>query len=68
MGEKTEQSSADLEAYMVDAVIILYLKTLDNPLVYRNLMRIRKMRGTNHTRDVLSVNITDDGMSVLKLD
>ena len=68
VGEKADESAADLEAYMVDAVVILFLRTLDNPLVYKNLMRIRKMRGTNHTRDVLSVEITEDGLSVLKLE
>jgi circadian clock protein KaiC len=68
VGEKADESAADLEAYMVDAVVILFLRTLNNPLVYKNLMRIRKMRGTNHTRDVLSVEITEDGLSVLKIE
>lgn len=68
VGEKADESAADLEAYMVDAVVILYLKTLDNPLVYKNLMRIRKMRGTNHTRDVLSVEINENGLTILKLE
>jgi circadian clock protein KaiC len=68
VGEKASESAADLEAYMVDAVVILYLKNIDNPRVYKNLLRIRKMRGTNHTRDVLLVTITEDGMSVQKLE
>lgn len=67
VGEKADESAADLEAYMVDAVVVMFLRTLNDPLVYKNLMRIRKMRGTNHTRDVLLVDITKDGLSVQKL-
>jgi KaiC/GvpD/RAD55 family RecA-like ATPase len=68
VGEKSTDGHADLEAYMVDAVLILYLKTVDNPFIFRNLLRIRKMRGTNHSRAVLAVDITRKGMKVLKLD
>jgi circadian clock protein KaiC len=67
VGEKASESATDLEAYMVDAVIILHLKSLDSPLVYKNLMRIRKMRGTDHTRNVLEVEMTEEGMKVKEL-
>lgn len=68
VGEKASESAADLEAYMVDAVVILYLQNIDNPRIFKNLMRIRKMRGTNHTRDVLSVDITETGLNVYKIE
>jgi circadian clock protein KaiC len=67
VGEKSDDDKNDLESYMVDAVVVLYLKTLDNPLSYKNLIRIRKMRGTNHTRDMMAVDITKDGMRVYSM-
>jgi circadian clock protein KaiC len=68
IGERTTHSESDLEAYMVDAVVHLDLKPLDNPLIYKNLLRIRKMRGTNHIRDMMAVEITKDGMRVYRMD
>jgi len=68
VGETFNETENDLEAYMVDAVIYLYLKSLDNPLIYKNMMRIRKMRGTNHIRDMMAVEITKDGMRVFRMD
>jgi circadian clock protein KaiC len=67
IGEKSDQNENDLEAYMVDSVLLLYLKPLDNPFVYKNLMRIRKMRGTDHVRDMMAVDITNDGMRVYRM-
>ena len=68
VGERAREGVTDLEAYMVDSVILLYLKSLDNPLIYKNLLRVRKMRGTNHLRDVLSVELTSGGMSVFRME
>jgi circadian clock protein KaiC len=67
IGEKSDETENDLESYMVDAVILLYLRPLDNPLVYKNLIRIRKMRGTNHSRDMMAVDITKDGMRIYRM-
>jgi circadian clock protein KaiC len=68
VGERSTENENDLEAYMVDSVMLLYLKPLDNPLVYKNLMRIRKMRGTNHIRNMMAVDITKEGMRVFSMD
>jgi len=68
IGESSTDSESDLEAYMVDAVILMDLKPLENPLVYKNLIRIRKMRGTDHVRDIMAVDITVDGMRVYRMD
>lgn len=68
VGERSTENENDLEAYMVDSVMLLYLKPLDNPLVYKNLMRIRKMRGTNHIRNMMAVDITSEGMRVYSMD
>jgi circadian clock protein KaiC len=67
VGERSEECENDLESYMVDGVILLYLKPLDNPLVFKNLLRIRKMRGTNHDRDLLAVDINKDGMRIYRM-
>jgi circadian clock protein KaiC len=68
IGEKPCEGTIDLEAYLVDGVILLYLQPLDNPLVYKNLMHIRKLRGTDHTRDMLSVDIKKAGMCVFHME
>ena len=67
IGEKPSQGIVDLEAYLVDGVILLYLQPVDNPLIFKNFMHIRKLRGTGHVRDMLSVDITKRGMSVFQL-
>ena len=67
IGEKPSQGIVDLEAYLVDGVILLYLQPVDNPLVFKNFMHIRKLRGTGHARDMLAVDITKNGMSVFQL-
>lgn len=67
VGEKDEGAYTDLDGYMVDGIIILYLQSIEDPLVYRNLMRIRKMRGTDHTRNMLAVELAARGMSVTPL-
>jgi len=53
---------------MVDGLIFLELKTLDNPLVYKNLMRVRKLRGTNHSKDVLSMELSIEGINVFRME
>ena len=52
---------------VTESRLILYLESIDDPLVYQNLMRIRKMRGTDHTRNMLSVTLSPDGMTVTPL-
>ncbi len=64
VGEKDEAAYTDLDGYMVDGIIILYLQSIDDPLVFSNFMRIRKMRGTDHTRNMLAVELSAQGMSV----
>ncbi len=68
IGEKTPNSVADVEAYMVDGLIFLELRTLDNPYVFKNLMRVRKLRGTNHSRDLMSVELSKEGMNVFRIE
>lgn len=69
VGEKPPSAALDIEGYMADGIIILTIEPLeDNKIVYKNRLRIRKLRGTDHTRDVLSVEINPDGMSVYRIE
>lgn len=68
IGEKGELGSSSIEEYMADGVISLDTMNLeDNPIVFRNVMRISKMRGTDHIRNLLSVGFTKKGMKVDRL-
>ncbi len=69
VGEKPPSAAVDIEGYMADGIVVFTLEPLEeNKLVYKNLIRIRKMRGTNHTRDVMSIDITDSGMRVYRIE
>ncbi|MEW6070378.1 MAG: ATPase domain-containing protein [Candidatus Thermoplasmatota archaeon] len=59
-------SQVDAE-YLADGVIDLSLKPVEKPLEYRNLLQIKKMRGTSHTREVLALDISEDGLAVVKI-
>lgn len=53
------------ESFMVDGVIFMYLQNLENPLVFKPGIQIRKMRGVEHTRDILRLGFTKDGIRIL---
>jgi circadian clock protein KaiC len=53
------------ESFMVDGVIFMYLQNLENPLVFKPGIQIRKMRGTEHTKDILRLGFTQDGIRIL---
>jgi circadian clock protein KaiC len=53
--------------YLADGVIDLSLKPLQNPLEYRNLLQIKKMRGTSHVRELLALDISEEGLTVVKI-
>lgn len=65
VGEKS--SASGIESYMADGVIHLSLRPLENPIIYRNLIQIKKMRGTNHTKEVLAMEVTEDGLKIFKV-
>jgi len=64
IGEESDAPISQLEDYMVDGVISLELKPLNNPSNYGNFLRIKKMRGTAHAKNVLRLNFTGDGISI----
>lgn len=53
------------ESFMVDGVILMYLQNIENPLVFKPGIQIRKMRGVEHTRDILRLGFTKDGIRIL---
>lgn len=65
VGEKS--SASGIESYMADSVIHLSLKPLENPLQYRNLLQVKKMRGTSHTKELLALETTEDGLRIFKV-
>jgi circadian clock protein KaiC len=65
----TAEFSPDLisqpESFMVDGVIFLYLQNLENPLVFKPGIQIKKMRGVEHTKDILRLGFTKEGIRIL---
>lgn len=53
------------ESFMVDGVIFLYLQNIENPLVFKPSIQIRKMRGVEHTKDILRLGFTKEGLRIL---
>ncbi len=53
------------ENYMADGVIFLYLQPTENPSVFKPGIQVRKMKGTEHTKDILRLGFTKDGMRIL---
>ena len=53
------------ESFMVDGVVFMYLQNLENPLVFKPGIQIRKMRGVEHTKDILRLGFTKDGIRIL---
>jgi len=64
IGEESDTPITQLEDYMVDDVISMELKPLNNPSSYGNFLRIKKMRGTAHAKNVLRLHFTNNGVSV----
>jgi circadian clock protein KaiC len=53
------------ESFMVDGVVFMYLQNIENPLVFKPGIQIRKMRGVEHTKDILRLGFTKDGIRIL---
>ncbi|MEW6070349.1 MAG: ATPase domain-containing protein [Candidatus Thermoplasmatota archaeon] len=73
IGEHTVRVPTGMEGYMVDGIIQLafssrpgkdlYFATADTE--YDLFLQIRKMRGTKHTRKILPLRITKEGLEIL---
>ncbi len=69
VAERVAEFSPELitqpESFMVDGVIFMYLQNIENPLVFKPGIQIRKMRGVEHTKDILRLGFTKDGIRIL---
>ena len=67
--ENTDKTARSVDNYMADGVITLGIRPLkDLPTEYRKVMRITKLRGTNHTDRLLQVDKDREGMSLVNLE
>lgn len=67
VAEKRKDDPAEILTYMADGIIELSYRPIDNPLRFKNILHIKKMRGTKHAKDFFSVSFTNDGMQIFKL-
>ncbi len=67
--ETTDRTARSVDNYMADGVITLGIRPLkDLPGEYRKVMRISKLRGTNHTSKLLQVEKDWEGMNLVSLE
>jgi circadian clock protein KaiC len=52
-------------SYMADGLILLHLQPSENPAIFKPGIQIRKMKGTEHSKDILRLGFTKDGMRLL---
>ena len=65
--ERIPGEKISIEDYMADAVITLSLSSIDNPLTFNTFIQVKKMRGTKHTKDCLSLDMSEEGLKVYKI-
>ncbi len=64
VAEFSPQETTNPENYMADGVVFLYLQEeVEN--VFKPGIQIRKMKGTEHTKDILRLGFTREGLRVL---
>jgi len=67
--ENTDVTARSVDNYMADGVLTLGIRSLkDNPTEYRKVMRISKLRGTDHTDRLLQVDKDEEGMSIVTME
>jgi circadian clock protein KaiC len=67
--ENTDPTARSVDNYMADGVLTLGIRSIkDKPTEYRKVMRISKLRGTNHTDRLLQVDKDPEGMSMVTLE
>jgi circadian clock protein KaiC len=67
--ENTDPTARSVDNYMADGVMTLAIRPIkDRPTEYRKVMRIAKLRGTDHTDRLLQVDKDDEGMSMVTLE
>jgi len=66
VAEFSPRETTNPENYMADGVALLYLQEEEGvPNVYKPGLQIRKMKGTEHVKDILRLGFTREGLRVL---
>ena len=67
--ENTDRTARSVDNYMADGVLTLGIRPIkDRPTEYRKVMRVCKLRGTNHTDRLLQLDKDWEGLSVVTLE
>lgn len=67
--ENTDPTARSVDNYMADGVLTLGIRPIkDRPTEYRKVMRISKLRGTDHTDRLLQLDKDSEGLSVVTLE
>ena len=65
VAEFSPDETTNPENYMADGVVFLYLQKTEVPDIYKPAIQIRKMKGTEHTKDILRLGFTREGLRIL---
>ncbi len=65
VAEFSPEETTNPENYMADGVVFLYLQKTEVPNVFKPALQIRKMKGTEHTKDILRLGFTREGLRIL---
>lgn len=68
VGERPETNVEEIVNYMADGIVSLSFQPIDGLLRYRNLLHLKKMRGTDHAKDVLALEISSQGIAVFRIE
>jgi circadian clock protein KaiC len=66
VAEFSPEATTTPESYMADGVIYLYLQRGETPSSFKPGLQVRKLKGTEHPKDILRLGFTRDGIRVLE--
>ncbi|GCC11592.1 circadian clock protein kinase KaiC [archaeon] len=65
VAEFSPDETTNPENYMADGVVFLYLQKTEVVDIFKPAIQIRKMKGTEHTKDILRLGFTREGLRIL---
>jgi circadian clock protein KaiC len=66
VAEFSPEATTAPESYMADGVIYLYLQQGETPSTFKPGLQVRKLKGTEHPKDILRLGFTREGIRVLE--
>ncbi len=66
VAEFSPEATTTPESYMADGVIYFYLQRGETPSSFKPGLQVRKLKGTDHPKDILRLGFTRDGIRVLE--